>query len=127
LNLSTRDEQDQEIIIQAVKTWLQTHSHWLLILDNADDLDLLPDFLPPTLGGHMLITTRAQDMQGLAQRLKIETLSPEQGALLLLRRASLLQPDQSFEQAPPDEQALALQLTQELGGLPSPSIKPEPI
>ena len=118
LKLPERDAQEQQITIQAVKSWLQSHANWLLILDNADDLDLLPAFLPPIIGGHVLITTRAKDMQRLAQRIDVETLSPEQGTLFLLRRASLLQPDQPFEQALPDEQILALQLTQELGGLP---------
>ena len=36
-----------------VKRWLQTHPGWLLILDNADDLRLLPDFLPLVPVGHL--------------------------------------------------------------------------
>jgi tetratricopeptide (TPR) repeat protein len=118
LNLPERDAQEQEITIQAVKTWLQTHHDWLLILDNADDLDLLPPFIPVPPGGHILITTRAHDMQSLARRIEVETLPPQQGALFLLRRATLLLPNALFEQAKPEEQTLALQLTQELGGLP---------
>src|SRR5204862_2168379 len=62
LNLPQREAQEQEITIQAVKRWLQTHRKWLLVLDNADDLNLLPDFLPPVPGGHILLTTRAWDM-----------------------------------------------------------------
>jgi hypothetical protein len=54
LNLPEHEAQEQEITIQAVKTWLQTHSVWLLMLDNADDLSLVPTFLPPALGGHLL-------------------------------------------------------------------------
>jgi transcriptional regulator with XRE-family HTH domain len=46
LNLPLKDTQKQEIIVQAVKTWLHTHQKWLLILDNADEPDLLPPFLP---------------------------------------------------------------------------------
>lgn len=119
LNLPERDAQEQEITIQAVKIWLQTHHNWLLILDNADDLDQISPFLPlPPFSGHILITTRAHDMQSLAQRLDVETLPPQQGALFLLRRANLLLPEASLEQATPDEQRLALQLTHELGGLP---------
>ena len=33
-------------IVSAVKRWLQEHSGWLLILDNADDLASIADFLP---------------------------------------------------------------------------------
>jgi tetratricopeptide (TPR) repeat protein len=111
-------EAEVQVIIEVVKRWLQTHHKWLLILDNADDLDLLPPFLPTVAGGHILITTRAWDMQRLATRLEVETLSDEQGALLQLRRAGLLTPDASFEQAVAEELACAMQLTKELGGLP---------
>jgi tetratricopeptide (TPR) repeat protein len=118
LKLPEREASEQEIIIQAVKRWLQTNGNWLLILDNADDLDLLPPLLPPVLGGHILITTRAWDMQRLAQRLEVETLSDEQGAVFLLRRAGLLAPNVKLSQASATEQTLALQLAYEMGGLP---------
>jgi TIR domain/NB-ARC domain len=118
LKLPEQHAGDQEITIAAVKAWLHTHQKWLLILDNADDVTLLPAFLPPHPGGHILLTTRAYDMQRLATRLEVETLPTEQGALLLLRRAALLPPDGELAQAPADEQRLARELTEELGGLP---------
>ncbi len=118
LNLPEQQAGDQEITIAAVKAWLQKNSTWLLILDNADELDLLPPFLPPVPGGHVLLTTRAWDMRRLATRLEVETLPVEQGALLLLRRAALLPPDGTLEQASADERRLASALTTELGGLP---------
>jgi tetratricopeptide (TPR) repeat protein len=67
--------------MQAVKRWLQTHSEWLLILDNADELALVPEFLPPTQGGHLLLMTRAQALGRLASRIEVEMFSAEQGAL----------------------------------------------
>jgi tetratricopeptide (TPR) repeat protein len=118
LRLPEREAREQEVIVQAVKKWLQTHRGWLLILDNADELTLLSDFLPPSLGGHLLLTTRATATGRLAHRLEIETLLPEQGALLLLRRAALIAPDAELSQVFPQEQELALQISQELGGLP---------
>jgi tetratricopeptide (TPR) repeat protein len=118
LNLPEREAKEQEITILAVKRWLQTHRKWLLILNNADELDLLPDFWPPSPGGHLLLTTRATATVELAYRLEIETLLPEQGALFLLRRATLIAPDATLEQASPQEGELALQISQELGGLP---------
>src|SRR2546430_2394136 len=118
LRLPEREAKEQEIIVQAVKTWLQTHHGWLLILDNADELMLLPDFLPPSLGGQLLLTTRAVATGRLAHRIEIETLLPEQGALFLLRRAALISLDAELSQAVPQERNLALQISQELGGLP---------
>jgi len=118
LNLPELKVQDQTITVNAVKGWLQTHSGWLLILDNADDLALIPTFLPPSLGGHLLLTTRASTVGHLASRIELNTLSPEQGALFLLRRASLIAPDVILEDVSPQERDLAIQVSQELGGLP---------
>ncbi len=90
LELPEHKEQDQEIIVQAVLRWLRLHSDWLLIYDNIDDLSLAGPFLPKAGAGHLLFTTRAHALGGLAQRLDIQQMDPEIGALLLLRRASLL-------------------------------------
>jgi tetratricopeptide (TPR) repeat protein len=107
LQLPEREAKEQEVTVQAVKHWLQKHSGWLLVLDNADDLAIASAFLPPHPGGHILLTTRAAATGQLAHRLEITTLGPEQGALFLLRRAGLLPSDASLEQ-----------ITQELGDLP---------
>jgi tetratricopeptide (TPR) repeat protein len=118
LRLPECEAKEQEITVQAVKTWLQISRGWLLILDNADELTLLPDFLPPSLSGHLLLTTRAAATGRLAHRLEIATLLPEQGALFLLRRAALLAPDADLSHASQEERELALQISQKLGGLP---------
>src|SRR6266567_4988533 len=118
LNLPEHEAQEQEITVKAVKTWLQIHSGWLLILDNADDLSLVPAFLPPALGGHLLLTTRAFAVGRLASRLEVDTLSAEQGALFLLRRAALIAPDATLEHISSKPRDLAIQVSQELGGLP---------
>jgi hypothetical protein len=118
LKLPERMASDQDKMLVAVKEWLQTHEKWLLILDNADTLNLLPPFLPTNPGGHILLTTRAFAMQRLATRLEVETLAEDQGALLLLRRAGLLASHGTLEQASEDERRQALSLTNELGGLP---------
>jgi len=106
LRLPEQEAKEQEDIVQAVKSWLQTHRGWLLILDNADELTLLPDFLPSSLGGHLLLTTRAAATGRLAHRLEIKTLLPGQGALLLLRRAGLLAPDAELSHASQDDREL---------------------
>lgn len=118
LQLPESEAKEQAVVVQAVKTWLQTHSSWLLILDNVDELSLLPNFLPPSLGGHLLLTTRATATGPLAHRLEIETLKPEQGALLLLRRARLLPPDAPLQSASSQERELALHISQAFDGLP---------
>ncbi|HEY0754947.1 MAG TPA: FxSxx-COOH system tetratricopeptide repeat protein [Ktedonobacteraceae bacterium] len=115
LDLREKDAQKQEIVVQGVKSWLHSHADYLLILDNADDPAILPAFVPPDPAGHLLITTRAADLSGLGlglgEPLALRLLTPQQGVELLLRRAGLL------ASASPQEQALAVQLADELGGL----------
>jgi len=118
LQLPEREAPDQEGIVQAVRRWLQTHHEWLFILDNADDLVLVTSFLPSTRGGSLLLTTRAVTTGRLAHRVEIETLSPTQGALLLLRRSGLLEPDANLIDASQEERKQAERLSEELGGLP---------
>lgn len=118
LNLPEKDAPEQSRVVQAVKTWLQTHQGWLLILDNADEPDVLPAFLPPAPGGHLLLTTRAAALGRLAHRLEVETFSLELGALFLLRRAGIILADAELVQASKEDQTIAVQMVQELGGLP---------
>src|SRR5579864_2111111 len=118
LNLPVKDAQEQTVIIQAVKRWLQNQRDWLLILDNADELDILSAFLPPRLGGHVIITTRAAAPGRFARRLLVETFPQEQGALFLLRRAGLLPLDADASQALLQDRDMAKRITEEVGGLP---------
>jgi len=59
LGLPEHEAQDQGMVVEAVKYWLDTHDRWLLILDNADDVAMARDFLPQARKGHILLTTRA--------------------------------------------------------------------
>ena len=118
LELPERNEQDQDIVVQAVLRWLRAHSDWLLIYDNIDDLSIAEPFLPKAGAGHLLFTTRAHALGGLAQRLDIQQMEPDIGALLLLRRASLLALQATLSMANPDDQSIALAISHELDGLP---------
>lgn len=118
VNLAERDEREQSAMVAAVKAWLSQHNGWLLILDNADDLTLLPEFLPVRARGHVLLTTRAQALGGLAHRIEIHVLEQDAAALLVLRRAGLLAPDAALAEAGQDERQGASELSRQLGGLP---------
>lgn len=122
LQLPEQKVKEQEVIVQAVTTWLQTHHDWLLILDNADEPDLLPPFFPRVPGGHLLVTTRAADLSsfglGLGHALIVQTFDPAQGAQLLLHRAGLLPANASLDHAGIQDHLIAQTLSRELGGLP---------
>ncbi|HYB00348.1 MAG TPA: FxSxx-COOH system tetratricopeptide repeat protein [Ktedonobacteraceae bacterium] len=118
IEIPERNEREQSVVIEAVKNWLRQHPNWLLILDNADELALLPEFLPAPIRGHLLLTTRTQALGHLANRIEIETLDHEKATLLLLRRSGLLDLEASLVQSDLLDRQAAEQLAWELGGLP---------
>jgi hypothetical protein len=85
--------------VAAVLRWFATHDHWLTIFDNADDLSLVEAFLPPGGKGHLLLTTRAHASGTLANGIPVEEMDLQEGMLLLLRRAKVLAPEASLDQA----------------------------
>jgi hypothetical protein len=64
LHLPEQGIQDQHLVVDAVRSWLNTHERWLLILDNADEPSILGEYLPSAPRGHILLTTRAQALLG---------------------------------------------------------------
>lgn len=118
LKLPERQEQNQPLLLQAVKCWLQTHESWLLVLDNADDLSIVREILPAMPKGHILLTTRTQIIGKAAHRVEIEQMADKEGALFLLRRATLLDLDKTLEDIAPAQRKLALKIVQKAGGLP---------
>jgi tetratricopeptide (TPR) repeat protein len=118
LNLPEHYAQDQESIVAAIHRWMQHQTAWLLIFDNADDLTFVRNFIAPGSRGHILLTTRAQALGRLAHRLDVESMSPETGALFLLRRAGLISPNASLDDVSGEELDQAFELVRELGGLP---------
>ena len=101
LQLSEKDEQDQNIVVEALKLWLANHDRWLLILDNADDLEMAYGFLPGggNTHGHILLTTRTQATGKIAHPMLVEEMDQQEGILLLLRRARLLACDAPLDRA----------------------------
>ncbi len=118
LNLPERDAQEQQMVVHALKRWFETHSGWLLIFDNADDLAMVRDYLPEGTKGHTLLTTRAQAMGGLAHKVELDTMEPEEGAELLLRRAGIITEDVTLERASTADRAAALKIVRAMDGLP---------
>ena len=117
LDLPLKDEQDQSLTIVAVKRWLVTHEKWLLILDNADDINLVGAFLPTEKKGHVLLTTRASATNAFS-RVGIEKMPDAEGALFLLRRAKIIGENIEMDKAPTEQRAMANAIAIEMDGLP---------
>lgn len=94
------------------------NEHWLLILDNADDLAIVDTFLPADMKGHLLITTRAQAVGTLANTLDVTKMSINEGITLLLRRAKRIDKDQTLDKAKAQDRAEEEVIVRELDGLP---------
>jgi tetratricopeptide (TPR) repeat protein len=118
LHLPIQDESDQDLIVCSIKRWLSDQSGWLLILDNVEDFRLVRDFLPATRQGHVLLTTRAQDTGGLAKTIEVAKMPQDEGALLLLRRAEVLGPDEPLDRTSHPDLALAQLISRTMDGLP---------
>ncbi len=118
LKLPERQEQDQTKIVAAVNRGLITHDGWLLIVDNADDLVMVEDFLPRGGKGHLLLTTRAHATGALANDIEVEKLVSQKGMLLLLRRARVLAPNAPLDHASDADRTAAAIIVQETDGLP---------
>ncbi|MFY9584464.1 MAG: tetratricopeptide repeat protein [Candidatus Acidiferrales bacterium] len=118
LDLPQKDAREPEVAASAVRRWLEAESNWLLVIDNVEDLSLLPEFLPQKVTGHLLLTTQQQALATLAQRVDMHAMEPEEGGLLLPRRAKVIEPQARLDAAKPTDRQAAIEISSELGGLP---------
>jgi tetratricopeptide (TPR) repeat protein/transcriptional regulator with XRE-family HTH domain len=85
--LGLPEREDANEVVGEVRRWLRKNRHWLLILDDVENpQEILPKFVPTEHQGSILITTRVQDVEPLAQTKRLETLSEQESVLFLLRR-----------------------------------------
>jgi len=110
LDLPEKEAQEQSAIIKAVRHWLDHHTGWLLIFDNASQAqDLLP-YLPQAPTGHVIITSRHPHWKGVANPLRVPVWPREESVAFLMRRTGA----QSEAMAVAEAAAVA----EELGDLP---------
>jgi tetratricopeptide (TPR) repeat protein/transcriptional regulator with XRE-family HTH domain len=118
LDLPEKNAADQRRAVDAVIRWLQGHSQWLLILDNADDLEMVYDFLPARGAGHTLLTSRSQATGPNIKGIELERMEREEGTLFLLRRAKILAEDAPLECASDKYRKEAGMIWELVDGLP---------
>jgi len=118
LDLPQKHHQDLSVVAAAVRHWLESNSGWLLVLDNVEDLTLIPQFAHVGAQGHLLITTRLRSTGEFADAVELQKMEPEESALFLLRRAKIILQDKSLKDATEVYRTLARQISMELDGLP---------
>jgi tetratricopeptide (TPR) repeat protein len=118
LNLPGKGDANFNVVAASVKSWLEGAERWLLIFDNADNLAVVRSHLPANPQGHILFTRRPADATGVARTIKIDTMNEDEGALLLLRRAELVEGYATLDAVAPETAKQARELARELDGLP---------
>ena len=112
-----RQPNHQYLVTEAMQ-WFQKHSGWLLLLDNVEEGVQVKNILSGMSHGHVLLTTRSQAVAALASNLHLDKMQPEEGALLLLRRAYVLSPHASLDTLADANRREVLELSLLLDGLP---------
>ncbi|MBU1626490.1 protein kinase, partial [bacterium] len=97
---------EQSKIVENVKLWLQENGGWLLVFDNADKSEDINEFIPKSISGHVLITSRNPKWGGLAKKIAITKWKPEESL------------DFIFKRTKDDDEVSAIELANKLGNLP---------
>ncbi len=93
-------------IIAAVKRYLETHTDWLAVYDNAGLRDEIREFLP-TQGGQVVVTTRRQEWRDVGMRVEVDVFTQEE-AIDYLKTLTCIQ----------DQESVMADLAKALGYLP---------
>jgi tetratricopeptide (TPR) repeat protein len=115
LDLPQKDEPDRKIVQLAVQNWLASQTNWLLVLDNIEDINLYKNFVPTSVQGHVLLTTRSPTTGNIG-KLEINEMK-EDGVLFLLRRSGTIKEEQESEKAKPKDLETAKEINKIFGGL----------
>lgn len=89
LKLPEKELSDQNVVVNSVQEWLGQTGKWLLIFDNAESPAELRNFLPRADMGHVLITSRNPNWQGIANVSTVAVLEANDAANFLLSRTEL--------------------------------------
>jgi len=108
LQLPEKDAEEQKVIIESVRRWLNTHHGWLLVFDNARDAASIRHYLPDSSGGHVLITSRNPDWRTIGTPLQVTVWESDESIAFLKQRTGQDQ----------QENRDANELADELGDLP---------
>lgn len=95
-------------VVKAVRSWLRQNSDWLLIFDNSQGPANVRNYLPYGSMGHVIITSRNPNWQGMSA-LPVELMERNESVNFLLKRTK--------KTKPADKQA-ASRLAEALGDLP---------
>jgi TIR domain/NB-ARC domain len=98
LRLPEAGQADQQLVARAVRSWLDEHDRWLLVLDNAEAPDTstglptplarLVDLIPQVLHGQVLVTSRDASWDDHAALAELEVFTPTEAVAFLQARTA---------------------------------------
>jgi tetratricopeptide (TPR) repeat protein len=88
LDLPEKNAKDQQVLIKAVKNWLEQNPKWLLVFDGANGFTEVRNYLPQSDIGHLLITSRNSNWRAIASAtyLIVHVLKRSESIDIILRR-----------------------------------------
>jgi tetratricopeptide (TPR) repeat protein len=118
LALPEKDRVNEARLFTSIQRYLQSHEGWLLCFDDLDDFHLVEKLVPPQCSGHVLLTTRIQIKRTSIHAHALSSMTMDEGALFLLRRAGLISRQEFLDTARPEDHFHALAVVQEFDGFP---------
>ncbi|MDR2999709.1 MAG: tetratricopeptide repeat protein [Fibromonadaceae bacterium] len=88
MKLLNEDQQDSELIIETVLSWMSSHSKWLFIYDNADITAGNTTWLPKKNHENILITTR-NTHNDIGNVIRIDVLKEKEAVAFLKKRTGI--------------------------------------
>src|SRR5262249_26254437 len=116
LHLPEQQESERSQVVAAVMRWLSEHHGWLMVLDNVEDLNMVSKAVPTSGQGNVILTTRRQVTEPVAQSLDVDVLSEEDGMRFLLKRTRRISLRTSLSDATLEDVTGARALAQQMGG-----------
>lgn len=86
LGLPESNSQDQTIIVNSVRHWLEHNSDWLLIFDNAVRPEDIIGYLPRGGNGHIIITSRNPNWESIGGVIPIRIFDRAESIQFLHKR-----------------------------------------
>ena len=93
------DRKTPTLVVEAVKEWLccNGNDHWLLVLDNVDDLKSfnIADFLPEKRSGSIIMTSRCKEVSCFGHDILLDVMEESESISLLSKscRRNILSSD----------------------------------
>lgn len=89
LDLPEKDSQDQQLVIDGVRDWLERHTGWLLVFDNVQSPEDIQSYLPRVTAGtagQIVVTSQNTNWRGRAAQLHVEVFQRDESVRFLLQR-----------------------------------------